>query len=108
MDIREKLNFIISLINDEKFVKAHDLLENLWRKYKDDKSTRNESFILKAFVNGCVNFEIYKMGKIEHSANLWNTYKKYEYLINDIDSINKEKYLEIKDLIYKKREKLIK
>lgn len=108
MDIREKLNFAISLINEEKFVKAHDFFEKLWREYKDEKTTRNESFILKAFVNGCVNFELYKMNRIEHSVNVWNTYKKYEHLIDEIDSINKDKYLQIKDLIYKKREKLIK
>jgi len=108
MDIREKLNFVISLIKEEKFVKAHDFLEKLWREYKGQKDTRNESFILKAFVNGCVSFEIYKMNKMEHSANLWNTYKKYEHLIGEIDSINKEQYLQIKDLIYMKREKLVK
>lgn len=108
MNILNNLDEIIKLLENEDFVKAHDLFEELWRKYKNNECTREESFILKALVNGSVFFEVYKMQRYEHAKNLWDTYKKYEYLIEKLDSQNKDKYKKIKELIYEKREKLIK
>ena len=108
MDNFEQLKEVLTLLENDKFVEAHDLLENEWRKYKNDENTREESFILKAFLNASVSFEIYKMGRINHYENLWNTYKKYEYLIDKIDSVHSNTYKQIQDLIYKKKEKYIK
>jgi hypothetical protein len=108
MDINLELEEIISLLEKEDFIKSHDMLEVLWRKYKNDEKTRQESFILKALVNGSVSIELYKMQRFEHSTNVWNTYQKYEYLIDELNTINSQKYQEIKEIIYKKREKNIK
>lgn len=108
MDINLKLQEIISLLKEEKFVEVHDIFEELWREYKNDKSTREESFILKAFVNASVSIELYKMHRIEHSINVWNTYKKYENLIETLKTKNSLNYKNIKKIIYEKREKYIK
>jgi hypothetical protein len=108
MDINLKLEDIILLLKEEKFVQAHDVLEELWREYKNQESTREESFILKAFVNASVSIELYNMQRFEHSNNVWNTYLKYENLIDDLKSINNINYKKIKEIIYKKREKYIK
>jgi hypothetical protein len=108
MDINLKLEDIILLLKEEKFVEAHDVLEELWREYKNQESTREESFILKAFVNASVSIELYNMQRFEHSNNVWNTYLKYENLIDDLKSINNINYKKIKEIIYKKREKYIK
>ena len=108
MNLQTQLNEIINVINNNDFVRAHDLFEELWRKYKNDEKTRKESFILKAFVNGTVCIELYKMKRINHNINVWSTYKKYEYLIDEFKTINSTKYQEIKQLIYKKREEFIK
>ncbi|MBU0923443.1 DUF309 domain-containing protein [bacterium] len=108
MDINLKLEDIILLLKEEKFVQAHDVLEELWREYKNQESTRKESFILKAFVNASVSIELYNMQRFEHSNNVWNTYLKYENLIDDLKSINNINYKKIKEIIYKKREKYIK
>ena len=108
MDINLQLEKIILLLNQNKFVEAHDFFEELWREYKKDEATREESFILKAFVNGSVCIELYKMQRFEHSSNVWNTYKKYEYLIEEIDSLNKNNYKKIQEIIYEKREQYIK
>lgn len=104
MDIKEQLQEIITLVEKANFVKAHDELEELWREYKNDETTREESFILKAFTNAVVVFELIKMNRQEHSKNVWNTYKKYEYLIDELDSINKEQYIKLKELVYKYKE----
>ncbi len=104
MDIKEQLQEIITLVENTQFVKAHDELEELWREYKNDETTREESFILKAFTNAVVVFELVKMNRSEHSKNVWNTYKKYEYLIDELDSINKEEYIKLKKLVYKYKE----
>ena len=108
MDINLELEKIISLLEHDKFIDSHDVFEELWREYKKDEDTREESFILKAFVNGSVCIELYKMQRFEHSSNVWNTYKKYEYLIEEIDSLNKNNYKKIQEIIYEKREKNIK
>jgi hypothetical protein len=108
MDIDLEHEKIILLLENDEFIRVHDILEELWRKYKDINETREESFILKAFVNASVSFELYKMQRYEHSLNVWNTYKKYEYLIDEIYCINTKSYKKIKNIIYKKREKYIK
>jgi predicted metal-dependent hydrolase len=108
MNINLELEEIILLLNENKFVEAHDVFEELWRVYKKDETTREESFILKAFVNASVCIELYKMQRLEHSLNVWDTYKKYEYLIDELDSLNKNNYQKIKKIIYEKRERNIK
>lgn len=108
MNLIKKLDEIIKIIEKNEFVKAHDLFEELWREYKNDKDTREESFILKAFVNASVCVELHKMNRVEHSTNVWNTFKKYEHLIDEIETINSSKYKQIQKLIYKKREEFIK
>lgn len=105
MYLQNELNQIIKLFQDKQYVKCHDELEELWRGYKNDDSTRQESFILKAFTNAVVVFELENMNRGQHSMNVWNTYKKYEHLIDEIDSVNKEQYLKLKELIYEKKNK---
>jgi hypothetical protein len=107
MDIDLEHKKIIFLLENDEFIRAHDILEELWRKYKDNEQTRAESFILKALLNASVSIELYKMQRFEHSLNVWNTYKKYEYLIDEINCKNTKSYKRIKDIIYKKREKYI-
>ncbi|MAD42841.1 MAG: hypothetical protein CL623_10695 [Arcobacter sp.] len=105
MKIKKELNEILILINENYFLKAHDRTEDLWRIYKNDKKSRNESFILKAFVNAFAFFELIKMQRYEHADNIWKLFKKYEPLIDELNSINKIEYKKIQELIYKKREK---
>jgi hypothetical protein len=104
MNIKEDLNEIILLIDKNYFISAHDKTEELWRKYKNDKDTRKESFILKSFVNAFATFELNSMKRYEHSYKIWQIYVKYEYLIDELDSINKVEYKKIQELIYKKRD----
>ncbi|MCB9096096.1 hypothetical protein [Arcobacter aquimarinus] len=108
MKLEEDLRKVIFLLLEDEFIESHDFLERLWRVYKNDEKSRKESFILKAFVNATVSFELYKMKRFEHSNNVWNTYKKYEYLIDEIESTNSSNYRKIKEIIYEKREKYIK
>ena len=44
MDINLQLEEIILLLDQNKFVESHDIFEELWRKYKNNESTRKESF----------------------------------------------------------------
>ncbi|MGE4462146.1 MAG: hypothetical protein AB7D49_06910 [Arcobacter sp.] len=108
MQLNEELNDIIFLLEIENFIEAHNKLEELWKKYKNDEKTREESFILKAFVNASVSFELLKIQRFEHASNVWNTYKKYEDLIEKLYTTNSKNYKKIKEIVYKKREKYIK
>ena len=105
MNIVKEINIIIKDVSNNNFVKAHDYLEVLWRKLKNIKETRKESFILKAFVNAIAYLELVNMERLEHANNIWKIYEKYETLIDDLENINKTKYQELKKLIYKKRKK---
>ena len=106
MNIKEDLNEIKLLIDKNYFLIAHNKTEDLWRVYKNDKSTRIESFILKAFVNAFAFFELNKMKRYEHADRIWKLFKKYEYLIDELNSMNKIEYKNIQELIYKKRDEL--
>lgn len=108
MKLEEDLRKVIFLLLEDEFIESHDFLERLWRVYKNDEKSRKESFILKAFVNATVSFELYKMKRFEHSNNVWNTYKKYENLIETLKTKNSLNYKNIKKIIYEKREKYIK
>jgi len=105
MTIEKELDEIYLIIVSEDFVKAHYKLEELWKKYKNDKTTREESFILKALVNASLSIELYKMNRIDHSKKIWSIFKKYEYLINKLNSKNKKEYKKIQELIYRKKNK---
>jgi hypothetical protein len=106
MNIEKELNEIILLINKNYFLIAHNTTEDLWRNYKNDENTRDESFILKAFVNAFAFFELYKMQRYEHANRIWKLFKKYEHLINELNTINKVEYIKIQELIYKKRDEI--
>lgn len=108
MIIIKELKEAIELLNKNEFIQAHDVFENLWRAYKDSDSSREESFILKAFTNASISIELYKMSREQHSTNVWNTFKKYENLIETIITPNRDKYKEIRTLIYMKRDEFIK
>lgn len=106
MNLKDELNGVISFLQNKQFIKAHDLCEELWRKYKNDDKTREESFILKAFVNGIAAIELLNMNRITHSQNVWITYNKYIDLINKLDTQNKEQYKIINRLICENKDKL--
>ena len=99
MNLEEELSKVISLLKNNEFIKAHDFCEELWREYKNDSKTRQESFILKAFVNGIACLELLKMNRKTHSENVWKTYLKYIDLIDELDTKNKEQYKVIEKLI---------
>ena len=46
------------------------------------------------------------MDRIDHSKKIWNIFKKYEYLIDELNSVNKKEYKKIQKLIYIKRDKI--
>jgi len=106
MNIKDELLELFLLLEKNNFVNAHDKCEDLWRIYKNDKNTREESFILKAFVNAIAFLELIKMQRYEHAKKIWQIFKKYENLIEEINSQNKIEYKKIQKLIYTKRENI--
>jgi len=106
MKIKKQLEELLFLLEKSSFKKAHDKCEDLWRKYKNDENTREESYILKAFVNAFAFFELNKMQRYEHSLNIWRIFKKYENLINNLNTQNKVEYKKIQKLIYEKRKEI--
>ncbi len=106
MNIKNDLDELFILIQKDYFINAHDKCEDLWREYKNNLKTRDESFILKSFVNGIAFLELMKMQRDEHANKIWQIFKKYEKLIDEINSINKIEYKRLQKLIYEKRDEI--
>ena len=95
--MQNRLNQFIEMVKNNHFVDAHQILEHDWKELK--KRVPNEAKILKGFINGATAFALKNRGKDSGANRVWTTYKKYEPLIDEVDSIYKDLYKEMQKLI---------
>lgn len=93
-------------LKNQNFYEAHEDLEAIWfpRRFEDSDEVR----VLKGFINASVSFELYKKGKIEASAKVWLNYLKYKQLLQNINSIHKQKFINISIFIDNLNKNIIK
>jgi len=96
-------NFMGMLQNGE-FAEAHEVLEDDWKAYRSQEN-RDESNILKGFINAATAFELKRRGR-ESASRVWLTYLKYRPLIDVVDSIHVKKYRECARYIDAKHEEV--
>jgi hypothetical protein len=94
------------LINNHEFVKAHKMLEPMWKEYKN--INKDEANILKGFINATTAIALYQKGKIQQYKKVWETFLKYEPLIDTILSDNKKSYIDLKELLHQKQILIVK
>lgn len=102
--MNEELEKFISVVKAHEFVEAHEVLENSWRKWKEDSALKEESFILKGLINGATALALKTLGRDGPADNVWNTFLKYEPLIDTIPSEYSPLYIKAQKLLHVKHE----
>ncbi len=73
--MKKHLELFIDDIENDRFVEAHEIMENYWREIrKTDHPLKN---LCKGFINGATAFELVKRDKMKGAFQLWATYEKY-------------------------------
>ena len=96
----QELERFIDNIQSGNFYEAHEDLEALWYPRRFEQS--DEVKLLKGFINASVSFELAKKGKTEQAKKVWQTYLKYETLLENIDSPHTPTYRQIAKLLQDK------
>lgn len=100
----KELKEFLHVIKENDFVQGHEVLEDVWRVWKNDASKREESFILKGLINGSTAIALKVMKRDKPAQKVWKTFLKYESLIETVNSINTKAYVEAKALLFAKYE----
>jgi predicted metal-dependent hydrolase len=81
----------ISAVSQEKFVEAHELLEEEWKYYKRIEQ-KSKAKAVQGLINGATALALYKKNRPDAYVRIWKVFKKYKILIEELD--NSEKYHE--------------
>lgn len=103
----EALALFMSVVEKEEFVEGHEVLEEQWREWKNDADKREESFILKGLINGSTALALYRLGRKEGGARVWETFEKYRPLIHTLGSCHTPLYQKAADLLDKKYKEIV-
>lgn len=68
------LDRYINLIENHEFVKAHECLEEDWKAFRT-QGKKDESNILKSFINAASAFELKRLGR-ESASKIWQAYSQ--------------------------------
>jgi len=98
----EAMETFIRLVEDEEFVQGHEVLEVLWKTWKNDPQKHEESLILKGLINGSTALALLKLNRLDGALRVWNTFTKYQSLIHTLPSEHTPVYLEAKSLLEQK------
>ncbi len=93
-------NFIKAL-KEERFVEAHEILEESWKELKSNNKTDEANF-QKGLINGTTAIALKLKGKDAGAYRVWETYIKYKPLIDTINSDLNPKYKEAIELLEEK------
>ena len=89
--MRSRTDQFITLLQNNRFFEAHELLEELWfpRRFEDCDEVR----LLRGLINAAVSFELLVHKKRENAAKrVWRNYLKYRPLIHTINSSNTKEF----------------
>ncbi len=79
--MKKHLELFIDDIKNNKFVAAHEDLEDYWKTIrKTDHPLKN---LCKGFINGATAFELIARGKDNGARTLWKTHQKYLPLMEE-------------------------
>lgn len=86
----------ITAVSQEKFVEAHELLEEEWKYYKRIEE-KSKAKAVQGLINGATALALYKKNRPDAYVRIWKVFKKYKILIEELD--NNEKYHEASVLL---------
>ncbi len=86
----------INAIKEERFVEAHELLEDEWRHYKKIEE-KNKAKAVQGLINGATALALYRKNRHEAYERVWKVFKKYSHLLEELD--DNFKYYEASKLL---------
>lgn len=102
------INEFILAVKENRFVEAHELLEDEWRAYKKN-GQKTEAKAVQGLINGATALALYFIKKRPNGyQKVWLVFEKYKPLLNEVKFENMEKYLEARDLLIKINSSIIK
>ncbi|PLY11181.1 MAG: DUF309 domain-containing protein [Arcobacter sp.] len=93
----------ISALEEERFVEAHELLEDEWRYYKKIEE-KSKAKAIQGLINGATALALFRKNRHEAYEKVWKVFKKYNHLLEKLDS--NEKYYEASRLLELKNSSL--
>lgn len=97
----------INMVQNEEFAPAHEVLEHDWKAFKKEEK-KEHAKALQGLINGTTALALYKKGRVEAYKKVWETFLKYQHLIDKIDIDKKELYFEARKLLYDKNQLIVK
>ncbi len=99
--VREACEAFCCSLEAGRYYAAHEDLEAIWfpRRHESNDEVR----LWKGFINAAVSFELHKRGRIFPSRTVWETYCKYQPLLETIESDHYEIYVKMEQLIQHRR-----
>ncbi len=88
----QPIDDFITMLHNGEFSEAHEVLEHDWKALRRE-GKKEESNILKGFINAATAFELKRRGR-DSAIRVWQTYVKYRPLIDEVDSLHVKKYQE--------------
>ncbi len=95
----------IEMVQNEEFAPAHEILEHDWKAYKK-QGEMQKAKALQGLINGTTALALYKKGKVEGYEKVWDTFIKYQSLLDEIKLDEKDYFLEARELLFKKNKEV--
>lgn len=93
-------NFILA-IKQNRFIEAHELLEDEWKAYKK-AGEKTKAKAVQGLINGATALALYFIkDRPAGYQKVWLVFEKYKPLLEEVKLENKEKYLQARDLLIK-------
>ncbi len=86
----------INAVKEERFVEAHELLEEEWRYYKKIEK-KSKAKAIQGLINGATALALYRKNRHEAYERVWKVFKKYIHLLDELE--NNTKYYEASRLL---------
>ena len=100
------IDSFIKAINEEKFVEAHELLEDEWKFHKKNED-KVKAKAIQGLINGATALALYRKNRFEAYLKIWKVFEKYKKLLDNLDIKEIEKYYEARDILEDKKIKII-
>jgi hypothetical protein len=104
--MKQAIQKFLHLVEKNNFLEAHEVLEDNWHTYKKTPHLKDESFLIKGLINGATALALQQLQRESSAHKVWNTFKKYEPLIETISSEHIQDYQEAINLLNLKYQQL--
>ncbi len=98
----QNIDKFIEAIHDNKFIEAHEILEESWKKLK--QINKDEANIQKGLINGATAIALKLKGRDKGAFMVWDTFEKYRELISTTKSPLSKKYKQAEIILDQKFE----